>query len=93
MYRNLIQFFSREPISSTATESSANDVQSKSIEQTEALRDLYSTYVHPVKCFNKTYSKKIAERKNLISVLKQRETGLINFHRYPTARHQLMDRY
>ncbi len=39
--------------------------------QTEALHDLYSTYVHPIKCSNQTSSKNTVQKKNLISVLKQ----------------------
>ncbi|CAF0934816.1 unnamed protein product [Adineta steineri] len=62
--------------------------ESKTAEQIEALRDLNATYIHPVKCSYQTNSKKLVQKKNLISVIKQREMGLINFHRYPDARYR-----
>ncbi|CAF1415390.1 unnamed protein product [Adineta ricciae] len=89
MYRKSRKTSTKEQTSSDET---ITDTPATSAEQTEALSDLYSTYVHPVKCFHGTCSKKLVNKKNLISVLKQREIGLINLHRYPSTRYQLMDR-
>jgi hypothetical protein len=39
--------------------------------QIEALRDLQTTYTHPIKCSYQTNSKRICDKKNSISILKQ----------------------
>ncbi|CAF1031419.1 unnamed protein product [Rotaria sordida] len=88
-HRKLAKFFSKGSIPSNKKE---EHVIPQTMDQTEALIDLYSTYVHPIKSSYQTNSKKLHQKKNSISVLKQRETGQINFHRYPNARYNLMDR-
>ncbi|CAF2630110.1 unnamed protein product [Rotaria sp. Silwood2] len=65
----------------------------QTIDQIEALNDLYATYAHPIKSSCQTSSRKLHQKKNVISILKQRETGQINFHRYPNARYNLMDSF
>ncbi|CAF4297504.1 unnamed protein product [Rotaria socialis] len=81
MQRKLMNFFTKE-----------ENIVSSTTEQIEALNDLYGTYANPIKSSYQTNSKKLHQKKNLVSVLKQRETGLVNFHRYPNARYNSMDR-
>ncbi|CAF3362056.1 unnamed protein product [Rotaria sp. Silwood1] len=88
-HRKLKNLFSKGSIFSNKKEEHA---VTHTIDQIEALNDLYSTYAHPIKSSCQTNSKKLHQKKNLISVLKQREIGQINFHRYPNARYKLMDR-
>ncbi|CAF0944574.1 unnamed protein product [Rotaria sordida] len=91
MHRIFAALFSEEPL--IFPEQDEDHVERKNEDQIEALQDLHATYAQPIKCSHQTNSKKFSDAKNSISILKQREIGLINFRRYPEARYRLMDRY
>ncbi|CAF0795113.1 unnamed protein product [Rotaria sp. Silwood1] len=91
MHRIFATLFSEEPL--VFPEQDEEHVEKKNEDQLEALQDLHASYAQPIKCSHQTNSKKFSGMKNSISILKQREIGLINFHRYPEARYRLMNRY
>ncbi|CAF3777823.1 unnamed protein product [Rotaria socialis] len=90
MHRIFATLFPEEPL--IFPEKNEDLIETKNEEQIEALQDLYGTYAQPLKCSYQTNSKKNSIAKNSISILKKREIGLVDFHRYPAARYRLMDR-
>ncbi|CAF2372089.1 unnamed protein product [Rotaria sp. Silwood2] len=91
MHRIFATLFSEEPL--VFPKQDEDPIEHKNEDQIEALQDLHASYAQPIKCSHQTNSKKISDTKNSISILKQREIGLINFRRYPEARYRLMNRY
>ncbi|CAF3782523.1 unnamed protein product [Adineta steineri] len=87
MHRIFASLLSEEPINIPEDQTETNTE-----EHVEAVHDLQATYNYPIKCSYQTNSKRYSDTRNSISILKQRENGLINFRRHPDARYRLMDR-
>ncbi|UJR15739.1 hypothetical protein I4U23_002674 [Adineta vaga] len=90
MYRMFASLFPHEP--NIQQETQEEHIEKNSEEHMEALRDLHDTYNHPIKCSYRTNFEKISNKKNSISILRQREMGLIQFRQYPQARYRLLNR-
>ncbi|CAF1060317.1 unnamed protein product, partial [Didymodactylos carnosus] len=66
------------------------DDSSQSLANNEAICDLYSTYRSPPMCFHHSnYSDTL--KKNIVSVLQQRQNGLVNLNRCSNTRFELCD--
>lgn len=89
LLQNASKYSSKESIASNKT---AEELESQSSEKIEAVRDLYSTYFHPMKCSYRTNSKRVTLKTNSVTLLREREFGFVNFSRCANARHKTIDR-